>query len=42
MIDLDAAGLTGKNVVFRFYVRAIGAADQDKILFLSPLVEQKP
>ena len=42
VIDLDAAGLTGKSVVFRLYVRAIGAADQDKVLFLSPLVEQKP
>jgi hypothetical protein len=42
VVDLDAAGLTGKSVVFRIYVRAKGAADQDKILFLSPLIEQKP
>jgi hypothetical protein len=42
VIDLDAAGLSGKSVVFRFYVRAIGAADQDKVMFLSPLVEPKP
>ena len=41
-IDLDAAGLGGKNVVFRIYVKAIGAAAQDKVLLLSPIIEQKP
>ena len=41
-IDLDAAGLSGKNVVFRLYVRANGSASQDKVIFLSPMIEPKP
>src|SRR5450759_3643665 len=42
VIDLDAANLTAKNVVFRFYVRANGAADQDEVLFLNPAFVTKP
>ncbi len=42
VIDLDATGLSGKSVVFRIYVKAIGAADQDKVMFLSPLIDPKP
>jgi hypothetical protein len=41
-IDLDAANLTGQNVVFRLYVRANGSASQDKVIFLSPMIEPKP
>ncbi|HVP21840.1 MAG TPA: NBR1-Ig-like domain-containing protein [Anaerolineaceae bacterium] len=41
-VDLEAASLTGQNVVFRIYVRADGSASQDKIIFLSPMVEPKP
>jgi len=42
VIDLDAANLAGKNVVFRFYIRANGAADQDEVLFLNPAFVTKP
>lgn len=40
-VDLDSAGLSGQNVVFRFYVRANGSASQDKIIFLSPMIVPK-
>jgi hypothetical protein len=41
-VDLAAAGYTGKNVVFRIYVRAAGSPVQDRILFLGPVIDLKP
>ena len=35
-IDLAAKGLVGKAVTFRFYVRANGSANQDRVLILGP------
>ena len=36
--DLAAKGMAGKAVVLRFYVRSNGAANQDRVLFLSPII----
>lgn len=41
-IDLESAGLAGRDVIFRFYVRANGSPEQDKMVFLSPIVEPIP
>jgi hypothetical protein len=37
-VDLASKGMAGKAVVLRFYVRANGAANQDRVLFLSPII----
>jgi hypothetical protein len=41
-VDLAAANLANENVVFRIYIRANGSANQDKIIFLGPLVVPNP
>jgi hypothetical protein len=40
-VDLDAAKLTGKSVVFRLYVRANSAPAQAKVIFLNPGISLK-
>ncbi|HEX7555837.1 MAG TPA: hypothetical protein VF338_04380, partial [Leptolinea sp.] len=41
VVDLDAAKLTGKNVVFRLSVQANASPDQAKVIFLNPSVSAK-
>ena len=36
-VDMASKGMAGKAVVLRYYVRANGAANQDRVLFLSPI-----
>lgn len=38
-LDLAAMGLTNRQVSFHFYVRALGAMDQDKVFWLLPRIE---
>ena len=41
-IDLVAAGMVGKSVTLRIYVRANGSPSQDRILILNPSIALKP
>ncbi len=41
-VDLAAANLANEKVVFRIYIRANGSANQDKIVFLGPLIVPNP
>jgi hypothetical protein len=40
-VDLAAANLSGKNVTFRFYVRANGTPAQARVIFLNPMIAAK-
>ena len=40
-VDMASKGLAGKPVVLRYYVRANGAASQDRVLFLSPFLRHR-